>query len=132
MSSVVYACRRFSKSVPLKRMASSQNFFVWFSGDLIFQRCLIPHRTKSCGVLDPAEQDPAGYQISRNSVLRGIRPAEQWQSCVHYIADTCSARHNTSQNNILWGLIPRLAKFCGVLYPAEQSPAGYQTPQNNI
>jgi hypothetical protein len=111
-------------------MASSQNFFLWFQGVLICQLGLIPCRTKSGRVSDPAEQDPAGYQTPCNSVLRGIRPhgtkscgvsdpAEQWQSCVHFIADTCSARSDTPQNNILQGLILRLKKFL-------------KTPQNNI
>jgi hypothetical protein len=38
-------------------------------------RGLIPRLTKSCGgVSDPAEQSPAGYQVTRNKVLRGIKP----------------------------------------------------------
>jgi hypothetical protein len=76
------------KSVPLKRMASSQNFFVWFCGVLIFQRGLILRRTTSCGVSDPAELSLAGVSD----------PAEQWQSCAHFISDTCSARSDTPQN----------------------------------
>jgi hypothetical protein len=74
-------------------------------------RGIRPHRTKSCGVSDPAEQ---------------------WQSCVHFIAYTCSTGSDTLQNNVLWGLIPCLTKSCGVSDPAEQSPAGYQTPRNKI
>ncbi len=50
LGSVVYTSRRFSKSVPLKRMASSQNFFVWFCGVLICQGGLIPYRARSCRV----------------------------------------------------------------------------------
>ncbi len=98
------------KSVPLKRMASSQNFFVWFCGVLICKQGLIPHnkilrgirprRTKSCGVSDPTEQG---------------------QSCVHCSAYTCSAGSDTPQNNVLWGLIPCLTKFCG-----------HQTPRNKV
>jgi hypothetical protein len=90
LGSVVYTCRRLSKSVPLKRMASSQNFFVWFCGVLICQRGIRPCRTKSCGISDPAEQ---------------------WQSCVNFIADTCSAGSDTPQNNILRGLKPRGTTF---------------------
>jgi hypothetical protein len=63
-------------------------------------RCIRPHGTKSCGVSDHEEQ---------------------WQSCVHFIADTCSAKSDTPQNNILRGLIPRLTKS-----------AGYQTPWNKV
>ncbi len=48
-------------------LESSQNFFVWFRGVLICQRGLIPRRTTSCGVSDPAEQSPAGYQTPRNN-----------------------------------------------------------------
>jgi hypothetical protein len=86
---------------------------------------------------------PAGSDTSQKKILRGIRPrrpkscgvsgpAEQWQSCVHFIAYTCSAGSDTPQNNVLRDMIPRLTKSCGVLDPAEQSPAGYQTPRNNI
>ncbi len=46
LGSLVYTYRIFSKSVPLKRMASSKNIFVWFCGVLICQRGLIPRRTK--------------------------------------------------------------------------------------
>jgi hypothetical protein len=124
-------------------MTSFQNFFVWFCGVLICQWGLIPHRTKSCGVSDPAEQDPAGYQALQNKTLQGIRPrrtkscgvsdpAKQWQSFVHFIAYTCSAGSDAPQNNVLRGLIPCLTKSCGVSDPAEQSPVEYQTPQNNI
>jgi hypothetical protein len=113
-------------------MASSQNFFVWFCRVLICQRGLIP-----------TEQNPTGYQTPQNKTLRGIRPhrtkscgvsdpAEQWQSCEHFIAYACSAGSDTPQNNVRWGLIPRLTKSCQVSDPAEQSPAGYQTPRNNI
>ncbi len=67
-------------------MASSQNFFIWFWGVLIWQRGLIPRRTKSCGgVSDPAELNLAGYQTPQNNgrvvyilkqtlVLQGIKP----------------------------------------------------------
>jgi hypothetical protein len=46
---------------PFKENDKSQNSFVWFHGVFICQQGLIPCRTKSCGVSDPAEQDPAGY-----------------------------------------------------------------------
>jgi hypothetical protein len=113
-------------------MASSQNFFVWFCGVLICQPGLIPHRTKSCRVSDPAGQDPAGYQPRRTKSCGVSDPAEQWQGCVHFIAYTCFAGSDTPQNNVLRVLIPRLTKSSGVSDPAEQSPAGYQTLQNNI
>jgi hypothetical protein len=69
-----------------------------------------------------------GYQTPQNKALRGIRPrrtkscgvsdpAEQWQSCVHFIAYTCSAGSDTSQNNVLRGLIPHLTNSCGVSDP---------------
>ncbi len=132
MGGVVYTCSRFSKSVPLKRMASSQNFFVWFCGVLICQLGQIPHITKSCRVSDPVEQHPAGYQTPRTKSCGVSDPAEQCQSCVHFIAYTCSAGSDILQNNVLRGLIPRLTKPCGVSDPAEQSPAGFQTPRNNI
>ncbi len=111
MGSVVYACRRFSKSVPLKRMASSQAFFVWFCGVLICQWGLIPCRTKSCRISDPAEQDPAGYQTPQNSVLRGIRPRRTMaELCTFYSRDL----------------------FCEVWYPAVQHPVGSDTPLNKV
>ncbi len=67
-------------------------------------RGIRPRRTRSCGVSDSTELSLAGVS----------NPAEQWQSCVHFIADTYSARSDTPQT-------------CGVWYPAQQSPAGYQT-----
>ncbi len=132
MGSVVYTCSQISKSVPLKRMASSQNFFVWFCGVLICQQGLIPHRTKSCGVSDPTDKTLRGIRPRRNKSCGISDPAEQLQSCVHFITYTCSAGSDTPQNNVLRGLIPRLTKSCRVSDPAEQSPAGYQTPRNNI
>ena len=112
-------------------MASSQNFFVWFCRVLICQRGLIPHGTKSCGITLQNKTLP-GIRPRRTKSCGVSDPAEQWQSCVHFIADTCSAGSDTPQNNILRGLIPRLTKFCGVSDPAEQSPAGSQTPRDNI
>jgi hypothetical protein len=114
LGSVVYTCRRFSKSVPEKGLASSLKLFLLFSGVLLCQWGLIPCRTKSCGVLDP-----------QNIILRGIRPrgtkscwvsdpAEHRQSCVHFMADACSAGYDTLQNNVLRGLIPQLTKSCRV------------------
>ncbi len=111
-----------SKSVPLKRMATSKNIFIWFCEGINL---------------------PVGSDTPQNKALRGIRPrrtrlcgvsdpAEQWQICVHFIAYTCSVGSDTPQNNVLRGLIPRLTKSCRVSDPAEQSPLGYQTPQNNI
>ncbi len=133
MGSLVYTCRRFSKSVPLKRMASSKNIFVWFCGGLNLpagpdtpqNKILLgirPHRTRPCGVSEPRRTRPCGVSDL----------AEQWQICVHFIACTCSAGSDTPQSNVLRGLIPRLTKSCGVSDPAEQSPVGYQTPRNNI
>jgi hypothetical protein len=99
------------RSVPLKRMSSPQNFFVWFCGVLICLWGLIPCRTKSCEVLDPAEQDPAGYQTQWNQVLRVIRPCRTMTEMCIFISR-------------------RL--FCGVWYPAEQRPAGPDTPQSKV
>jgi hypothetical protein len=72
-----------------------------------------------------------GYQTLQNKTLWGIRPCrtkslgvsnptEHWQSCVHFIAYTCSAGYDTPQNNVLRGLIPRGTKSCGISNPAEQ------------
>ncbi len=108
------------------------NYFIGFCGVLICQWGLINRRTKSCEVSDPIEQYRAGYQTPRNQVLRGIRPAEQWQRCVYFIADACFAGSDTSQNNVLRGLIFLLTKSCRVSDPAEQSSAGYHTPGNNF
>jgi hypothetical protein len=66
------------------------------------QRGLGRRRTKSCGVSDAAEQNPAGYQTLQNKILQDIRcrrtkscrvsdPTEQWHSCIHFITDVCSA-----------------------------------------
>ncbi len=92
-------------------MASSQNFFVWFCRVLNCQQGLIPHRTKSCGVSDPAEQDPAGYQTPQNLVLRGIRPCRT-------MAELCT--------------FYSIHLFCGVWYPAEQWSAGSDAPLNKV
>jgi hypothetical protein len=90
-------------------------------------RCIRPCKTRPCGVSDPAELRP------RRTKSCGVSdPAEHWQSCVHFIAYTCSAGCDTPQNNVPRGLIPYLTKSCGVSDPVEQSPAGYQTPRNNI
>ncbi len=124
-------------------MASSRNFFVWFCGVLICQWGLIPCRTKSCEVSDPAEQDPVGYQTPRNQVLRGIRPCRTitemcifYSRClfcgVWYPAEQHPAGSDTPQNNVLRGLILCLTKSCGVSDPAEQISAGYHTPGNNF
>jgi hypothetical protein len=64
-------------------------------------RGIRPCRIRPCRVSDPAELSLAGY----------LDPAEQWQSCVHFIAYTCSAGSDT--------LLKR-------------SPVGYQTPRNKV
>jgi hypothetical protein len=84
-------------------MASSQNFFVWFRGALICQRGLIPRKKKSCGVSDPTELSLAGYQTLQNN--------GRVASCVHFTADTCSARSDTPLNKVL---------------------RGYKTPRNKV
>ncbi len=120
--SLVYTYRWFSKSVPLKRMTSSKNIFVWFCGVLICQwgadtpqnkilRGIRPCRTRPCGVSDPAELSLAGYQAPQNN-----------GRFVYILLYTL----------VLRGLIHRRTMSCGVWYPAEQSPVGYQTPRNNI
>ncbi len=132
MGSVVSACRRFSKSAfSLKRIASSQNFFDWFCRVLICQQGLIPRRTKSCGVSDPAEQDPAGYQTPRNQVLRGIRPHRTMaELCtfysrhlfceVVYLTEQRPAGSDTLLNKVLRGIRPSGTKSCGLSDPMEQ------------
>jgi hypothetical protein len=131
LGSVVYTCSRFSKSVLLKRMASSQNFFIWFCRVLICQRGLIPHRTKSCGVSDPAEQDPAGYQTPQNYILWCIRPCQTMAElctfyCIHlfcgvgYPAEQCPMGSDTPLNKVLRGIRPRGTKSYGVSNPSEQ------------
>jgi hypothetical protein len=103
-------------------MASSQNFFVWFRGVLICQRGLIPRKKKSCGVSDPMELSLAGYQTLQNN--------GRVASCVHFTADTCSARSDTPAeqhpagsdtplNKVLRGIRPPGIKSCGVSNPAE-------------
>jgi hypothetical protein len=82
---------------PLKKMASSQNFFVWFRRVLICQRGLIPCRIKSYGVSDPTELSIAGYQTPQNN----------GRFVYIFTADTCSARSDNPQNNILRGIKPR-------------------------
>jgi hypothetical protein len=114
--------------MPLKRMAGSQNFFVWFRGDF----------NLPAGSDTPSEQIPARDQTLQNKILWGYQtfrsykvsdPAEHWQSCIHFIADACSAGSDTPQNNVLQGLILRSRKSCEVSDPTEQSPVGYQMYQ---
>jgi hypothetical protein len=65
---------------------------------------------------------PAGSDTPQNKILQGIRPrrtrpcgvsdpAEQWQSCVHFIAYTCSAASDTPQINVLRGIKHRGTTF---------------------
>jgi hypothetical protein len=113
------------------KMASSKNIFIWFCGVLICQQGLIPRRKKSCGVSDPAEQDPAGYRTPQNYVLRGIRPRRTMADLctfysihlfcgVCYPAEQCLAGSDTPLNKVLRGIRPRETKSCGVSNPAEQ------------
>jgi hypothetical protein len=62
---------------------------------------LRPCRTRSCGVSDPPGTKSCGVSDH----------AEQWQSCVHFIADTCSARSDTPRNKVLLGIKPRRTTF---------------------
>jgi hypothetical protein len=75
-------------------------FFIKVNGKLSKLFHLVPQS------LNLPEQNSAGYQTPQNKILRGIRPhgtkscgvsdpAEQWQSCVYFLADTCSARSDT-------------------------------------
>ncbi len=105
---VYFKHTRVLKKCPLKELASS---FFGFRRILICQRCLIPYRTKSCGVSDPTKQNPAVYQTLQNAVLWGIRPRRT-------MAELC-----TFYGRCL---------FCRVWYPAEQSLARYQTVGNNF
>ncbi len=62
-------------------------------------RGIRPHRTRPCGVSDPAELSLAGYQTPQN------------HGRVVYIL---------SQTLVLRGMIPRRTMSCGVSNPAEQ------------
>ncbi len=44
---------------------------VWYPQNNVLQG-LIPRLTKSCGVSDPTEQSPAGYQTPRNNIQKQI------------------------------------------------------------
>jgi hypothetical protein len=118
------------KKCPFKENGKPSKLFCLVLRGLILPAGSDTHRTKSCGVSGTTEQDPAGYQTPQNySKSCGVSDsAEQWQSCVLFIAYTCSAGSDTPQNNVLRGLKPSLTKFCGVSDSAEQSPAGYQNP----
>jgi hypothetical protein len=112
-------------------MASSQNFFIWLCRVLIFQQGLIPRRTKSCGVSDPTEKNPAGYKTPQNEVLRSIRPCRTMtEMCKfhsrrmfcggRYTAEQRPAGPDTPSNKTLRGIRPRGTKFCKVSNPREQ------------
>ncbi len=112
-------------------MASSQNFFIWLCGVLICQQGLIPRRTKSCGISNPAEQDPAGYQTPQNQALRSIRPRRTMtEMCTFhsrrlfcggwYTEEQRPAGPDTPSNKVLRGIRPRGTKFCRVSNTREQ------------
>ncbi len=102
-------------------------------------RGIRPRRTRSCGVSDPTE-------LAKSCGVSD--PAEQWQSWIHFIADTCSAapeKHpsgsDTPLNKVLRVIRPRRALFFGVSDPTEQvssikciqlchCSAGSNTPQD--
>ncbi len=116
---------------PFKENGKLLKLFFWFCRVLICQWGLIPHRTKSCEVSDPAEQDPAGYETLQNQVLRGIWPRRTvTEMCIFYSRCLfCGVRYPTEQppagsdtlpNKILRGIKPCGTKFCGVLHPGEQ------------
>jgi hypothetical protein len=115
---------------PFKKNGKLLKLFCLILRSLNCQWGLIPRRTKSCEVSDPAEQDPAGYHSPRNQVLRGIRPRRTMtEMCIFYSRCLFCG---VWQNNVLRGLILRLTKSCRVSDPAEQSSAGYHTPGNNF
>jgi hypothetical protein len=72
---------------------------------------LIPRRTKSCRVSDPAERDPEVYQTPRNSVLRGIRPRRTMAELCTFYSKQSSAGYQTPRNKILRGMKPRRTTF---------------------
>jgi hypothetical protein len=132
LGSVVYACRRFSKHVPLKKIASFQNFFIYFCRILIFQRGLISCRTKSCEVVYPTDHDPAGYKDPTELSLAGIRSHRTMAELCTFYSRRFFCGSDTLQNTVLWGLIVHLTKFCRVSDPMEQSLVGYQTPWKQL
>jgi hypothetical protein len=85
-------------------MASSQNFFVLFRGGLNLPAGSDTPQNKILWSIRPSEQAPAGIRPHGTQSCGVSDPAEQWQSCLHFIADTCSVRSDTSQNNILRAL----------------------------
>jgi hypothetical protein len=107
LGSVVYTCRRFSKSVPLKRMASSQNFFVWF-----------------CGVFNL----PARPDTPQDKILGGIRPRRTRSCGVSDPAELSRPRRTVAELCTFYSI----HLFCGVRNLTEQCPAGSDTPQNNV
>ena len=117
---------------PFKESGKLSKLFRLIPGILICQWALIPRRTKSCDVSDPAEQDPAGYQTQRNQVLRGIRPRRTMTEMCIFYSKSLFCRSDTPQNDVLRGLKLRLTKSCGVSDPVEQSSAGYHIPGNHF
>jgi hypothetical protein len=60
-----------SGQVPLKRMASSQNFFVWFCGVLICQRGLIPTEQHSKTNISPNSK-------KNSKIFHGVNSGTIW------------------------------------------------------
>jgi hypothetical protein len=96
---------------------------------------------------------PAGSDTLQNKILQGIRPrrtrscrvsdpgtkscgdsdhTEQWQRCVHFIADVFSRGSNTPQNRVLLGLIPCLTKSCWVSTFTYEYFSEFETEVKNI
>jgi hypothetical protein len=121
LGSVFYACRQFFEKCPFKEKGRFSELF-----------CLIPRGlNKQEGFDTPLNKILRGIRPPQNKILGGIRPrgtkscrvsdpAEQWESCVHFIADACSAVSDTLQKNFLRGLVPRLSKSSRILNPREQ------------
>jgi alpha-D-ribose 1-methylphosphonate 5-triphosphate synthase subunit PhnG len=84
------------------------------------QRGLGRRRTKSCGVSDAAEQNPAGYQTLQNKILRGIRRCRTKSCGVSDAAEQNPAGYQTLQNKILQDIRCRRTKSCRVSDPTEQ------------
>ncbi len=128
---VVCTCRRFSKSVPLKWLANSHNFFRLILRGLNLPvgsetpqnkilRGIRPCRTRFCGVSDPAEPSLAGYQTPQNNDRHVYIYSRCLFCVVWYSAEQRPAGPDTLPNKVLRGIRPRGTKFCGELHPREQ------------
>ncbi len=101
---------------------------------MIFKKCLFKQNSKLSKLFRLIPQGLnllASSETLQNKILWGIRPcgtkscgvsepAEQWQSCVHFVAGACSVGSDTPPNKVLQGIRPCETKFCWVLNTGEQ------------